>query len=187
VVSGSPPSWPPWNHTTLTGAPVTARALPSAWSRGNRESDWPWTRRVGTWIRPATDDGLDRRSVAIASGVGRPVSATVRYIAHSDGRNRPQPVDDAPPVKKIPAQTFLNTPFAAPLPVASGNRESARSYQVICGAMASMRRSYAAASREIPPPYDAPAMPTRGSPGPSSRTSGRRASQSMSCRTSFTS
>ena len=53
----------------------------------------------------------------MASGVGCPVSATFWYIAHSDGRNRPQAVDDAPLVKKMPAQAFLKTPFAAPFPV----------------------------------------------------------------------
>ncbi|MCP9952889.1 hypothetical protein LUX33_33635 [Actinomadura madurae] len=39
-VSGAPPSCPPWNQTTETGAPFAAmaRALASAWSSGNRES-----------------------------------------------------------------------------------------------------------------------------------------------------
>ncbi len=57
----------------------------------------------------------------------------------------------------------------------------------MAGAMASTRWSCPAASSETAPPYEPPAMPTRGSPGLSSRTWGRLASQSMSRETSATS
>ncbi len=206
--SRMPLSCPPAAQSTATGAPFAAiaRAIASAWSSGKRESSWPCTIRAGTVIRSATADGLRRSSSSRASASGFPAAATRSYMAHSSGWNRPhtvepdpagpadptEPADPAGPtaapgcippaepvVKNSPAHSFLNTPC--------GNKESARFQYVICGAIASTRRSYPAASSETAPPYEAPATPTRGSPAPSSRTSGRVASQSMSRDTSLTS
>ncbi len=58
-----------------------------------------------------------------------------------------------PVVKKIPAQSFLKTPEPAGSPWAScGKSASGRFHQVICGAMASIRLSYPAASSASAPP-----------------------------------
>ncbi len=203
VLLSCPPSWPAPNQSTATGAPfaATAFAIRSPWSSGNSESCCPWTTSVGTLIRSATEDGLDRSSTCTAAASGRPAAATRLYIAHSSSRNRPQPTgpccpscfapvgaDAEPVVKKIPAHSFLNTPSAAELPCAAcGNSASARFHQVICGAIASIRPSYPAASSDTAPPYEAPVTPTRGSPAPSNCTSGRCASQSTSRDTSATS
>ena len=132
LVSWFPPSWPPANHTMSTGAPLRRMAwsLALAWSRPNRESSSPWISSVGTSIRLATLDGLDRSSREIACGVARPSVATRWYMAHRTGRKRPQsaagtpvaravPGDRAgvpdpaavPRVKSSPAHCLLNTPF----------------------------------------------------------------------------
>ncbi len=212
-----PPSCPPANQSTATGAPfaATACAIRSPWSSGNSESCCPCTTSVGALSCAATEDGLAAASIATASGSACPAVATRSYIRHSDSRNRPHPACSsstgfasppargAPPdgprppaepgatepvVKKIPAHSFLNTPSAAPEPCTPcGNSESARFHQVIWVATASIRWSAAEASSETAPPYEAPVMPTFGSPGPSSCTSGRWASQSTRWRTSSTS
>lgn len=92
-------------------------------------------------MRSPTAEGLRSWSSFVAAASGFPDSATRSYIAHSSGSKRAQP---PPELMKMPAQSFLNTPF--------GNRASARFQYVIDGAMASTRRSFAAASREIAPP-----------------------------------
>ena len=98
------------------------------------------------------------------------------------------PAEVGPPrLKNRPAHMRLNTPLWGPCPVALGNSASARSYQVICGTIASILLSCAAAISAMAPPYEPPAMPTLGSPFASSWTSGRLATQSTSWRTSLTS
>jgi hypothetical protein len=52
------------------------------------------------------------------------------------------------------------------------------------GVIASTRASRAAVIHWMPPPYELPFMPTRGSPGLSSCASGCPASQSISAETS---
>lgn len=60
---------------------------------------------------------------------------------------------EEPVVKKMPAQSFLNTPSAGLLPCTlCGKSACGRSHQVIWGAMASIRGSAAAASSAIAPP-----------------------------------
>ncbi len=124
-------------------------------------------------MRSATAEGLSPASSSRAFSSGSPAAATRSYVAHRRSVNRSQP---PLMLMKIPAQSFLKT--------SSGKSASARFQYVICGAIASTRRSYPAASREAAPPYEAPVMPTRGSPSPSRRTSGRVASQSISRETS---
>jgi hypothetical protein len=113
----SPPSWPPAIQSTPTGAPLAriAFAAWSAWSSGNRESDWPCTSSVGTLMRSPTADGERSSSSFRASGSGSPDSATRSYIRHSAGSNFSQP---PPELTKMPAHSFLKTPF--------GNSASAR-------------------------------------------------------------
>ena len=101
--------------------------------------------------------------------------------------------------KKRDAHSCLNGPSAATRSTSPGvwaasgvtancgKNASARSFHVTAGTTASMRGSVAAAMSTSAPPYDAPAAPTRGSPGPSRRTSGRAASRSTSRRASATS
>jgi hypothetical protein len=62
-------------------------------------------------------------------------------MRHSAGSNFSQP---PPELTKMPAQSFLNTPF--------GKRASARFQYVIAGAMASTRGSWPAVSRAMAPP-----------------------------------
>ncbi len=119
---------------------------------------------MGTSIRLATLDGLERPSSEMACGVARPRVAARWYMAQSAGRKRPHsaadtvggaaagrgrgaaadPVGDTPAVpwvKSSPAHCFLNTPPAGPPPAASGNRALGRLYQVVCGTIASIRWS----------------------------------------------
>ena len=131
---------------------------------------------------------------------GRPLP--VEALGAGAGRDDPEP----PAPKNRPAQAFLNTPEPAdegPLTRAAGveggaaaaagaaancgKRAWRRSFQVICGAIASTRRSYPASRRASAPPYEPPTTPTRGSPGPSLSTSGREARRSSSLRASATS
>ena len=141
-------------------------AFASASDNGNSESASPCTSRVGAVIRSRIEAGLDRRSSAISSGVAVPVVAIDRYARQTSAANRPQDGSDGPPgrvlappaggpvsaasadrsaawplPKNRPAQTFLKTPPAGPVPVASGRNALARSFQVICGTIASTRRS----------------------------------------------
>ncbi len=51
---------------------------------------------MGTSIRLATLDGLDRPSRETACGVARPSVATCWYMAQSAGRKRPQSAADTP-------------------------------------------------------------------------------------------
>src|SRR5690606_19412009 len=97
----------------------------------------------------------------------------------------PGPAVAAP--KNSAAQARLNTPSTAVPPLDSGRNASARSCQVVMDTTASTRWSYAASSSAKAPPYEPPTTPTRGSPGPSVRISGRRASRSSSSRASRTS
>lgn len=127
-------------------------------------------------MRSATADGERADSSSRACASGLPDSATRWYIRHSSVWKLSHP---PPELTKMPAHSFLKTSF--------GKRASARFQYVIAGAMASTRWSYPAASSEIAPPYEAPATPTRGSPGLSSRTWGCFASQSISWETSATS
>ena len=109
--------------------------------------------------------------------VGFPVRATRWYMAQISGRNRPhvpfaaRSASDASPatpgsapppappnpavplVNSSPAHIFLKTPCDGDEPAtALGNSADARSFQAICGAIASMRWSRAADISAIPPP-----------------------------------
>ena len=158
----APPSWPPVNQATRTGVPCAAMpfAFASASESGNSESASPCTSRVGAVIRSRIEAGLDRRSSVTCSGVAVPVVAIDRYAWQTSAAKRPQDgsvgaagraaapggpvsaaVADEPLPKNRPAHTFLKTPLPGPAPVASGRNALARSFQVICGTIASMRLS----------------------------------------------
>ncbi len=98
--------------------------MASAWSSGNSESVWPCMIRVGTLMRSPTADGLRDSSSRRAASSGLPLTATRSYVRHSSGSKRTQPpgalaaapagppdVPAGPVVKKIPAHSFLNTPW----------------------------------------------------------------------------
>ena len=206
--SGSPPSWPPANQLTATVPPPAAiwRAVASAWSRPKSVSCSPWTSSVGALMRPATLAG-EARSKNDASAAGsRPVVMAATYPAHTSGTKRPQTCGGAcswpgagrePLPKNSADHARLNTPSGAAAlaagvvagsgPARLGKSDWPRSFQVMIGIVASTRGSAPASSSASAPPYDAPVTPTRGSPGPSWRTSGRAASRSTSWRASVTS
>src|SRR5262245_28623037 len=66
------------------------------------------------------------------------------------GSVAPKPTE--PWVNSSPAHCFLNTPLSGPPPAALGNSAVARLFQVLSATTASIRWSYAEASRAIPPP-----------------------------------
>ncbi len=92
-------------------------------------------------MRSPTACGLRARRSFAASASGVPDAATRWYMRHRSGSNRAQP---PPELTKIPAHSFLKTPF--------GNSASARFQYVTAGAMASTRASCPAASSAIAPP-----------------------------------
>ncbi len=134
------------NQATRTGVPLAAMplALASASASGNSESASPWMSSVGARIRSSTVDGVERCSRSTAAWSPRPVAAIDWYARQTSGAKRPQVGSAAPPAdspKKVPAQPFLNTPSTGWPPSALGRKSRARSFQVICGTIASTRWS----------------------------------------------
>jgi len=165
-----PPSWPPGIQVTATGVPWALRAVAvaSASASGNNVSVSPCISNVGACNRPTTDAIESACSSARVLGVAVPAFWDAAYASQTAGMNPAQVLAVAvegaevpstePKLKNSDAQPLLNTPGTSvatvppPAAAAFGLKARPRSFQVMTGTVASIRGSYAAAIKLIPPP-----------------------------------